>query len=205
MPGIGTKTAERLAYHVLRCSGEEALQLATAIRDVKEKIRQCSRCFNITEVDPCAICTSTSRDNALLCVVEQPRDLMSLEAMGEYRGVYHVLQGRISPLDGIEPDHLTVGELVRRVRDEGIREVILATNPDMEGDGTALYVTERLRDTGVRVTRLARGLPAGSTIEFVGTSILRDALEGRRSMASEGDLESAEREPSIPRGRNSEE
>lgn len=182
MPGIGTKSAERLAYHVLKSSEPEAMRLAAAIQDVKLKIKQCSRCFNITEVDPCAICTSPSRDTSKLCVVEQPRDLISIETTGEFRGMYHVLQGRIAPLDGIEPDDLTIRDLVRRVREEGIREVILATNPDMEGDGTALYIAERLRGLGVGVSRIAKGIPAGSNIEFVGKSILRDALSGRHAM-----------------------
>jgi len=197
MPGIGTKSAERLAYHLLRVSGDEALGLARAIRDVKQKIRQCSRCFHITEVDPCGICSSPRRDASVLCVVEQPRDLLSIESTGEYRGLYHVLQGRIAPLEGIEPGHLTVEALVGRIRSEPIQEVILATNPNLEGDGTALYLADRLRAESVRVTRLARGIPSGSHIEFVGKPILRDALVGRRAMggdASEaGGIEGAPR------------
>jgi len=200
MPGIGPKTAERLAYHVLRTPDAEALRLAEAIRDVKTKIRQCSRCFNITEVDPCPICVSPDRDVSVLCVVEQPRDVVSIESTGEFRGRYHVLQGRISPLDGVDPDHLTVSPLLGRIREGEVREVILATNPDMEGDGTAVYLAERLEGTGIRVTRIAKGIPAGSSIEFVGKSILKDALSGRRSMDA-ADAGSTSVEPTGPRDR----
>jgi len=186
MPGIGTKSAERLAYHILRCPEEDAVRLADAIRDVKRKILQCSQCFHITEEDPCAICASPRRDRSTVCVVELPRDVMAIEAMGEYRGLYHVLQGRISPLEGIDPDHLTVEALRRRVRSGTIREVILATNPDIEGDGTALYISDLLQDEPVRITRIARGIPSGSNIEFVGKAILRDAFSGRRRMTEHG-------------------
>jgi recombination protein RecR len=186
MPGIGTKSAERLAYHLLRCSEADALRLADAIRNVKRKIRQCSECFNITEEDPCSICSSTRRDPSLLCVVEMPRDVMAIEETGEYRGLYHVLQGRISPLEGIEPDHLTIEALRRRIRAGGVREVILATNPDIEGDGTALYISEILGVEPVVVTRIARGIPVGSNIEFVGKAILREAMSGRRGISEPG-------------------
>jgi recombination protein RecR len=186
MPGIGTKSAERLAYYILRCSESDAIRLASAIRDVKCKIRQCSVCFNITEQDPCTICASPKRDASLLCVVELPRDVMAIEATGEYDGLYHVLQGRISPLEGIDPEHLTLEALVSRVRQGEVREVILATNPDIEGDGTALYVAEVLRGEDVEVTRIAKGIPTGSSIEFVGKSILRDALSGRRGISDRG-------------------
>ncbi len=191
MPGIGTKSAERLAYYLLRAAESEALALSDAIRDVKSRIRQCSRCFNITEADPCVICASATRDTTLLCVVEQPKDLMSLEETGEFNGVYHVLQGRIAPLDGVDPDQLTIRALLDRIRNEGIQEVILATNPDLEGDGTALFIAERLKGLPVRVTRIAKGIPSGSNIEFVGKSILRDALSGRRVLDEDASAEGA--------------
>ena len=189
MPGIGSKSAERLAYHILRSSEDEAMKLAHAIQDVKRKIRQCSECFNITEVDPCTVCSSPGRDRQVLCVVEQPHDVIAFEGTGEFRGVYHVLQGKISPLEGIEPEHLTIERLLHRVREGSIREVILATNPDLEGDGTALYVAHRLEELGVRITRIAKGIPAGSHIEYANHSILRDALSGRREIRMESEAE----------------
>jgi recombination protein RecR len=186
LPGIGAKTAERLAFHVLRSGAEEAMGLARAIRDVKAKIRPCAECFNIAEGGgPCAVCADAGRDRGLVCVVEQPKDLLALERTARYRGLYHVLLGRLAPLEGAGPERLTVDALVERVRRGGVREVILATNPDLEGDGTALYVAERLKGLPVAVTRIAKGIPSGSSIEYANDAILSDALEGRRPVPPE--------------------
>jgi len=182
MPGIGRKTAERLAYHVLRASDEEAMGLANAISDVKKRTKHCSICFNIADTDPCPICTDKRRDQSLICVVEQPKDMIAIENSGRYNGVYHVLMGHLAPLEGIEPEHLTVKQLVERVRNNDIKEVIIATNPTMEGDTTALYIAKELQGLNVQVTRIARGMPAGSNIEYVNAAILSDALDGRREM-----------------------
>jgi len=182
LPGIGARTAERLAYHVLRATKDEAMALAYAIRDVKKNMRNCSECFNLTEGQLCSICGDPRRDRSLICVVEQPKDVWALEKTGSYRGLYHVLLGRLAPLEGAGPESLTVDELVKRVERGGVREVILATNPNLEGDGTAAYIREKLAPTGVRVTRIARGIPAGSTIEYSNTNILQDALSGRREL-----------------------
>lgn len=183
MPGVGEKTAERLAYHILRLSAEESLALADAIREVKEKVKQCSACYQFAETDPCAICSDARRDRSVICVVEEAKDVVSIEHSGSYRGLYHVLCGRLAPLEGIEPDDLTVDRLIERVRsDDEVKEVILATNPDMEGEATALYVREALEGLPVKVTRLARGIPSGSHLEYADSAILADALEGRREM-----------------------
>jgi recombination protein RecR len=180
LPGIGKKSAERLAYHVLRQHETEALALADAIRNVKLNVRHCKTCFNLTEEELCAICRDTRRDPAVLCVVEQPRDLMALEAAGSYRGVYHVLLGRIAPLEGVGPEQLTIEPLVERVRSGTVTEVIMATNPTLEGDGTALYLSNRLADFPARITRLARGITSGSVLEFANKEVLNDAMQGRR-------------------------
>jgi len=180
LPGIGARTAERLAFHILKASEEEAMALAGAIRDVKTKIRPCRQCFNLSEQDLCAICRDERRDASLLCVVEQPKDLLAIESTGGYRGLYHVLMGAIAPLDGVEAEDLTIDALVKRVRAGGVAEVILATNPTVAGDGTALHITHLLAPLGVKVTRLARGLPAGGQIEYANKSILTDALNERR-------------------------
>jgi len=182
LPGIGKKSAERLAYHILRQHEAEALALAEAIRKVKQNVRYCKTCFNLAEEENCVICRDKSRDPALLCVVEQPRDLIALEQTGIYRGVYHVLLGRIAPLDGIGPEQLTIEALVRRVREGGFREVIMATNPTVEGDGTSLYISNLLGGTGVRITRLARGITSGSVLEFANKEILTDAISGRQEL-----------------------
>lgn len=182
LPGIGKKSAERLAYHILRQHETEALALADAIRDVKLKVKYCRKCFNLAEEELCGICRDASRDTALLCVVEQPRDLIALEQTGAFRGLYHVLLGRIAPLEGIGPEQLTIEALVRRVREERFREVVMATNPTVEGDGTSLYISNQLGDTGVRVTRLARGITSGSVLEFANKEILTDALSGRQEL-----------------------
>ena len=182
MPGVGEKTAERLAYHILRLSPQEGLALADAIRDVKEKVKQCSTCFQFAETDPCAMCSDARRDRATICVVEEPKDVAAIEQVGSYRGLYHVLCGRLAPLEGMEPDDLTVGKLIERARAGQVMEVILATNADMEGEATALYVREALQGLPVKVTRLARGIPSGSHLEYANSAVLADALEGRQEM-----------------------
>ncbi len=180
LPGIGRKSAERLAYHILRVHKNEALALADAIRAVRENVRYCSQCYNLAEGELCAICMDPKRDATQICIVEQPRDLMALEQSGVYRGVYHVLLGRIAPLDGVGPDQLTIDSLVDRVRSGVIREVIMATNPTVEGDGTALYITNLLAGLPIEVTRLARGITTGSILEYTNKEILADAMSGRQ-------------------------
>jgi recombination protein RecR len=180
LPGVGAKTAERMAFHLLMAPAEEAMRLAYAIRDVKEKIRHCAVCFNIGPDDPCAICRDPKRDRAVLCVVEQPGDLWAIERTAQYRGLYHVLLGRLAPLDGVGPDRLTAAKLAERLRAGEIRELILATNPTSEGDATAVYLQRLVQPLGVRITRLARGLPAGSTLEYANRAVVMDALQGRR-------------------------
>ncbi|HWE96726.1 MAG TPA: recombination mediator RecR [Tepidisphaeraceae bacterium] len=184
LPGIGMRSAERIAFHLLKQNPEDALRLADAIRDVKTRIKHCSICYNLTEQDPCGICADPSRDQALVCVVEQPKDLLALEATGLYRGVYHVLLGRISPLEDMEPGDLTIEPLMQRLTSGTVREIIMGTNPTMEGDGTALYVQGLVaaRFPNVQLTRLARGLPAGSNIEYANKNILADAISGRQRM-----------------------
>jgi recombination protein RecR len=182
LPGIGRKSAERLAYHILRVHKTEALALADAIRDVRENVRYCRVCFNLTETEECAICRDPKRDRTQLCIVEQPRDVMALEQAGVFRGLYHVLLGRIAPLEGIGPDQLTVDALTERVRGGTIREVIMATNPTVEGDGTALYISNQLADQDVTITRLARGITTGSILEYTNKEILADALSGRQKL-----------------------
>ena len=182
MPGIGQKTAERLACHILKLPGEEAMQLAYAIRDVKKLIKACTVCFNVSEGDPCHICSNIHRDKSVICVVEQLADLLIIEKTGKYRGLYHVLGGHISPLEDITPESLTIEKLLQRVQGDHVKEVILATNLNLEGDATALYVHKQLQSSGVRVTRLARGLPTGSYIEYANTAIVADAVSGRNEM-----------------------
>lgn len=182
LPGIGRKSAERLAYHVLRVPKVEALGLADAIRDVRENVHYCKTCFNLAEGEQCEICRDPKRNNEQLCIVEQPRDLMALEQAGVYRGLYHVLLGRIAPLDGVGPDQLTIDQLVARVRGGTIREIIMATNPTVEGDGTALFISNILADQPVRITRLARGITTGSVLEYTNKEVLADALTGRQQL-----------------------
>jgi recombination protein RecR len=182
LPGIGRKTAERLAYHLLRVHETEAFALSDAIRSVRENVRYCSVCFNLSEGELCNICSDPRRDPAMLCIVEQPRDLMALEQSGVYRGHYHVLLGRIAPLDGIGPDQLTIEALVERVRTGNYAEVIMATNPNVEGDGTALFISNQLGDLPVKLTRLARGVTTGSVLEYTNKEILADALSGRQKL-----------------------
>jgi recombination protein RecR len=182
LPGIGAKSAERLAHHLLKCSPEEALELAEAIRAAKEQVRHCQVCFHLTESEEpiCAICRDPRRDQGLVCVVEQSRDLLALEKAAAFQGVYHVLLGRLAPLQGMGPEQLTVDALEARVRSGAVRELIMATNPNLEGDGTALYIAKRLHDQPLQVTRLARGLASGSTLEFANRDMLADALSGRQ-------------------------
>lgn len=182
LPGIGEKTAERLAFHVLKADRDEAIGLAKAINDVKINTRQCSICYNLSEAEKCNICEDQKRDHGIICIVEQAKDLISLEKTGMCKWVYHVLGGHIAPLDGIEPSDLTIDVLVNRVRTGSITEIVMATNPNIEGDGTALYISSLLRPTGVKVTRLARGLPTGGNIEFASGSILADAILGRSEL-----------------------
>jgi recombination protein RecR len=180
LPGIGPRSAERLAFHILKSDKDKALALASAIREVKENVRHCKICFNLTETDPCAICADARRDQAVIFVVEQPKDVLLLEETGLIRGVYHVLLGHIAPLDGIEPGDLTIDALVERVKSGAVREIVLATNPTLEGEGTALHLKSVLAPHNVQVTRLARGLPSGSQIEYATKAVLQDAIEGRR-------------------------
>ena len=182
LPGVGQKTAERLAYHIVRLSDEEALELSSAIEDVKHNVQQCSRCALLSETDPCHICSDEGRDGSVVCVVEDSRDAATIDESGEYNGLFHVLCGRLAPLDGIEPEDLTVGLLVKRVREGDIKEAILATNPDREGDATASYVREALEDLPVEVTRLGRGLPTGSHLQYANAAIVSDALQERRQI-----------------------
>ncbi|MHC4355165.1 MAG: recombination mediator RecR [Planctomycetota bacterium] len=182
LPGIGAKTAERLAFHVLKARSDEALGLAKAISDVKNNIKRCEICYNYSEQTTCQICSDPRRDKSLICVVEQPKDVISLEKTGACKWVYHVLGGHIAPLEGIEPGDLTIDQLVQRVRAGDVKEVIMATNPNMAGDGTTLYISSLLRNTGVKITRLARGLPTGSSIEYASGKILTDAITGRQEL-----------------------
>lgn len=180
LPGIGKKSAERLAYHVLRVHRSEALALADAIREVKQNVRYCRRCYNLAEEEECTICRDPRRDPEVVCVVEQPRDLMALEQSGAYRGLYHVLLGRIAPLEGVSAEQLTIDALVERVGGGLFKEVIMATNPTVEGDGTALHISNLLSELPVRITRLARGITTGSVLEFANKEILAEALTGRQ-------------------------
>lgn len=180
LPGIGRKSAERLANHILSCKNSEALALADAIREVKATIRRCDLCFNLTDQELCPICRDPRRDRSLICVVEQPKDVSSLESTAAFLGTYHVLGGRIAPLEGIGPEDLTIGKLVQRVKRDSVTELIMATNPTLEGDGTALFITNLLEDYPVKITRLARGIATGSVLEFANKEMLADALRGRQ-------------------------
>ena len=181
LPGIGPKTASRLTYHLLRQPPDEANSLADAVRDLKAKTRLCEVCFNITEASPCLICKSDERDRAILCVVEEPLDVLAMERTRDFGGLYHVLHGAISPMDGIGPEDLKIRELIARVQTGSVREVILATNPSLEGENTAMYLHKKLAPS-VKVTRLARGLPVGGDLEYADEVTLSHALEGRREM-----------------------
>jgi recombination protein RecR len=182
LPGVGAKTAQRLAFHLLKASREEAMKLAEAIVEVKEKIRVCDRCYNIAEDAECLICQDTTRDGGTLCVVEEANDLLAIERTGTFKGVYHVLQGTLSPIEGRGPDQITARELLGRLRSGEVKEVILATNPNVEGEATALYLARLIAPLGVQVTRIAHGLPVGGDLEYADEITLGRALEGRRQM-----------------------
>jgi len=182
LPGIGRKSAERLAYHILRVPESEAFALADSIRTVRENVRYCDICYNLAESEMCNICRDPGRDQQLLCVVQQPRDLMALEQSGTYKGLYHVLLGRIAPLENIGPDQLTIDQLIGRVAEGSFAEVIMATNPTVEGDGTALHISNLLAEYEVTLSRLARGITTGSILEYTNKEILADALSGRQPL-----------------------
>lgn len=182
LPGIGPKTAARLAFYLLRAPEEEALALAEALRQLRERIVFCQECHNIAESSPCVICSSSERDKGLICVVEEPLDVLAIERTRAYEGVYHVLHGAISPVDGIGPEQLRIGELLARLQVGGVRELLLATNPNLEGEATAMYIAQLVEPLGVRVTRLAHGLPVGGDLEYADEVTLSRALSGRREM-----------------------
>ena len=182
LPGVGPKTAQRLAYHILRTTPPDAEALAAAIRSVKTDLRYCSICFNIAETDPCAICSSDDRDARVVCVVEEPLDVLAIERTGQFKGRFHVLHGAISPVNGVRPDDLKIAQLVDRVKKGGIEELILATNPNLEGEATSMYVAQLLAGSGTRLTRLARGLPMGGDLEYADEVTVSRALEGRRAI-----------------------
>lgn len=182
LPGIGPRSAERIAFYLLRVDPKEAFELADAIKDLKTSLRYCSSCFNLTDTDPCVICDNPKRDHTTICVVEQPRDLAILESTDIYNGIYHVLLGHLSPMENIGPEQLTIDALIDRVKKGGVKEVILATNPTMEGDGTALYIADKLKEFPVKVTRLARGLAVGSQLEYTSKATLADALSERKGL-----------------------
>jgi len=178
LPGIGRKTAQRMAFYILKLRRDEALKLSQAILDVKDRVKYCSTCFNITEEDPCNICRDTKRDRSIICVVEEPKDVLALEKTNQYRGLYHVLGGVLSPLDGIGQDDLRTRELMTRLK-EGVKEVIIATNPNVEGEATAIYLAKLIKPLGIKVTRIARGIPAGGELEYADATTLANAIEGR--------------------------
>ncbi len=182
LPGVGPKTASRLTYYLLRAPDDVVASLALALTELKSKTRFCSICWNITEEDPCAICRDTTRDPGVIAVVEEPLDVLAIERTDSFKGLYHVLHGAISPVNGIGPDQLKIKELVRRVQDGRVLEVIVATNPGLEGDATAMYIQQQLASQGVRITRLARGLPTGGDLEYVDAMTLLRALQGRHEM-----------------------
>ncbi len=182
LPGVGPKSAQRIAFHLLKLPKEDALRLARSISEVKDKVSFCTRCFNIAEGDECGICLDSRRDTTVLCVVEEPRDIVSVEKTGEFKGRYHVLQGAISPIEGIGPDQLRVRELLARIDPEGIEEIILCTNPNLEGEATAMYLGRLIKPLGIRVTRIASGMPVGGDLEYADELTLGRALEGRREV-----------------------
>jgi recombination protein RecR len=182
LPGIGRKTAQRLAFHVLSMSNEEALTLATSIVNAKKHIRYCSKCFNLTEQDPCPICSSGKRDQSVICVVESPKDIVAMEKTREFIGLYHVLHGAISPMDGVGPSEIKVRELILRLRGPEVKEVIIATNPTIEGEATAMYISKLIKPLGIKVTRIAHGIPVGGDLEYADEMTLSKALEGRREI-----------------------
>jgi recombination protein RecR len=182
LPGIGHKTAQRLAFHILNLPEEKVFSLADAIKQAKLKTRQCSICSNLTDVDPCNICSGASRDSTLICVVEDPRDVVAMERTREYKGLYHVLHGAISPMEGIGPEDIKIKELLSRIKAGNIREIILATNPNIEGEATAMYISKLLKPLGIKTTRIAHGIPVGGDLEYADEVTLAKALEGRREI-----------------------
>jgi recombination protein RecR len=182
LPGVGPKTAQRLAYHILRTPAPDAEALAAAIRSVKTDLKYCGICFNIAETDPCAICSSDERDAKVVCVVEEPLDVLAIERTGQFKGRFHVLHGAISPVNGVRPDDLKIQQLVARVKQGGIEELIMATNPNLEGEATSMYIAQLLAGSGARLTRLARGLPMGGDLEYADEVTVSRALEGRRAI-----------------------
>jgi len=182
LPGVGPKTAQRLAFYILKAAPDDAKKLARAIDEVKDKIRFCEECFNVTDRTRCEFCSDPGRDRTIICVVEEPRDIVALEKTGEYKGLYHVLQGAISPIDGIGPDDIRVKELLKRLSENDVREVVIATNPNIEGEATAMYIAKLVKPLGVRATRIASGLPVGGDLEYADEVTLGRALEGRREM-----------------------
>jgi recombination protein RecR len=182
LPGVGNRTAERLALYLMRAPKEEALELADAIREVKQKVKNCSTCHNLSDTDPCHICSDLRRSRSVICVVEEPKDVAAIEKSGAYTGLYHVLMGRYNPLKGMDEANLTLGNLLRRTEGSDVEEVIIATNPNLEGDATAALVAKRLEGKGIRISRIARGMPQGSQIEHVSGAIITDALKGRRNL-----------------------
>jgi recombination protein RecR len=182
LPGVGGKTAQRLAFHILDMPKEGAQRLTKAILDAKEGIRHCSVCCNLTDADPCRICSSPKRDGSVICVVKDPRDVVAMERTRDYRGLYHVLHGTISPMEGVGPDDIRIKELLHRVQNDGVKEVVMATNPDVEGEATAMYVSRLLKPLGIKVTRIAHGIPVGGDLEYADEVTLSKAFEGRREM-----------------------
>jgi recombination protein RecR len=182
LPGVGLKTAQRLAFHVLNLTNEKAENLANAIRDAKLKIRYCSICYNLTDTDPCSICSAQARDQSSICVVEDPRDVVAMERTREFKGLYHVLHGAISPMEGIGPEDIKIKELLSRISNGNVKEVILATNPNIEGEATAMYISKLLKPLGIRTTRIAHGIPVGGDLEYADEVTLAKALEGRREI-----------------------
>ncbi|MDK2920018.1 MAG: recombination protein RecR [Candidatus Petromonas sp.] len=182
LPGIGRKTAQRLAFHILNTREDEALNLAEAIIQAKRKIKYCSICANITDIDPCSICSSPKKDRSVICVVEDPRDVAAMERTREYNGLYHVLHGAISPMEGIGPEDIKIKELLARLQDDEIKEIILATNPNIEGEATSMYISKLVKPMGIKVTRIAHGIPVGGDLEYADEVTLSKALEGRREL-----------------------
>jgi len=182
LPSIGPRSAQRIAFHIVRGKPDDAYGLAEALKEVKERIKPCRRCFNLTEAEECDICCDTRRDDAVICAVEDPYDIGSIERTGEYRGLYHVLGGALSPLDGVEPEDLRIAELIERVREEGTKEIVIATNPNTTGEATALFIAQEVADLPVRVTALASGLPVGGDLEYADEVTLGRAFAGRREL-----------------------
>ena len=182
LPGIGGKTAQRLAFHILSMSDGDAFRLSDSIREAKEQMRYCSVCGNLTDVDPCAICSDTDRDPSVICVVESPRDVIAMEKIREFKGYYHVLHGTISPMDGIGPDDINLKSLVLRLQDERVQELIIATNPTIEGEATAMYIARLIKPSGIKVSRIAHGIPVGGDLEYADEVTLLKAVEGRRQL-----------------------